>query len=145
MKQDLMESTRDAVGRIETKLERHESSIAALERRVEEGEKNLAGKISSEVAKHCAKANRFEPQGAINKRKATYHFSRRSLKLWPVEGPQLGDAVRNFLHSKLNLSDARIQALGCIEASRLPGRLARDGNEILATFETREDRDSVQA
>ena len=145
MKQDLMESTREAVGRIETKLERHESSIAALERRVDEGEKNLAARISSEVAKQCTKAGPTIPQGTPTKREAAYHFCRRSLKLWPIEGPQIEDAVRNFLKVKLKLSDARIRAIGTIEASELPGRLAKERREILATFETREDRDSIKA
>ena len=67
------------------------------------------------------------------------------MKLWPVEGEDQQDAMRTFLAVKLGMTDARIRALGTIETSTLPGKATKDRKEILATFETREDRDSVKA
>ena len=150
MKEDLMQSTRDAVGSIEAKLERHESAIANVEKRIERGERELAGKISSEVAKQVASSNgktsiTAPSRAQESKREAAYHLCRRSLKIWPVEGDDLPDAVRNFISTKLGFPDARIRLLGMIEASALPGKVARDKREVLATFETREDRDAVKA
>ena len=150
MKNDIMETTRDSVGRIETRLERTEGSIAALERRVEKGEKDMSARIASEVEKHLAEkapapAGEAGQGPRASKREASYHLCRRSLKLWPVEGDDLLDSVKTFLSTKLGMSDARIRSLGSIEATLLPGRGARERKEILATFETREDRDSVKA
>ena len=152
MKHDLMESTREAVGRIETRLERNEASIVNLEKRVERGEREITGKIASEVAKQVGAASNMPGPSAdattktrLDKHEKAYHFCRRSLKLWPIEGDQLEDGVRNFLKTQLGLSDGRIRALGSIEATALPGRLAKEKKEILATFETREDRDSIKA
>ena len=150
MKEDLMQTTRDAVGSIETKLERHEVAIANVERRIERGERELAGRISTEVAKQVALTTRTTTSAPPSKnqetkREAAYHLCRRSLKLWPVDGDDLPDAVRNFISNKLGFADARIRLLGTIEASALPGKASRDRKEVLATFETREDRDAVKA
>ena len=148
MKNDLMNSTKEAVTRIESKLERHESSIANLERRVERGENEMAARIASEVAKQVTEGTKAVAGASTskgNKHEAAYHFCRRSLKLWPVEGGDLEDAVKTFLGTKLGMTDGRIGALGSIEASALNGRAARERKEVLATFETKEDRDSVKA
>ena len=144
MKADLMDTTREAVGRLETRLERNETSIANLEKRMEQSEKAIEIKVASEVAKQCAAATK----GGLappDKREAAYHFSRRSLKLWPVEGENLEDAVRVFLRNKLSMSDARIRSLGAIDVAATPGKAARGRREVLATFESKEDRDNVKA
>ena len=148
MKNDLMNSTKEAVTRIESKLERHENSIANLERRVERSENEMAARIASEVAKQCtvgASTAPGPPAGKGSKHEAAYHFCRRSLKLWPVVGEELEDAVKTFLKTKLGMTDGRIRALGAIEVSAVAGRAARERKEVLATFETKEDRDSVKA
>lgn len=80
-----------------------------------------------------------------SRREAAYNLCRRSLKAWPVGGEDLSDAFLVFLHDKLRLSDASIAALGKIEVSRRPGRVAEQKLEVLATFESREDRDAVKA
>ena len=112
MKNDLMESTRETVGRIESRLNRQEASIASLDKRVEKGEHEITGQIGPKVALRVSKAT--VPVGgtalarSVDKTEKAYHFFRRSLKMWPVEGEQLEDAVRHFLKSKLGLSDGRI-------------------------------------
>ena len=148
MKNDLMNSTKEAVTRIESKLERHESSIANLEMRVERGENEMAARIASEVTKQVvgrARPVSGTPTTRGSKHEAAYHFCRRSLKVWPVKGEDLEDAVKTFLKAKLDMTDERIRALGSIEVSTVNGRAARERNEVLATFETKEDRDSVKA
>ena len=150
MKKDLMDSTKEAVGRIESRLERNECSIASLEKRVEQGERVMVDRIAAEVNKQVGRASQpsggvVVGPGAISKREAAYHLCRRSLKMWPIEGPLLEDGVRQFLKINLRMSDSRINALGSIEVSSLPGRMAKERKEVLATFETREDRDNVKA
>ena len=146
MKADLIDSTKEVVGKLETRLERNEASIAALEERVERGEKAIQEKITSEITRICKTTTTATKPATPDKRDAAYRFCRRSLKLWPVEGDGEGleDAVRHFLKNKLGMTDGRIRALGSIEASVLPGRMARERKEVLATFETREDRDGVK-
>ena len=148
MKHDLMDSTREAVGKIETRLERQEATMANLERRVDRSEKEMTDRIAAEVSKQIAVPRGASPalsKAASTKREASFHYCRRSLKLWPVEGEDLQDATRQFLKNKLGMTDARIELLGQIEVASVPGRMARERKEILATFETREDRDGVKA
>ena len=145
MKNDLIESTREAVGRIETRIDRMECRIESLEKRVENVERELGDRIASEVAKQVAGAATAPPSvGPRSKREVAYNFYRRSLKLWPVGGEDLEDAVRQFLKTKLGLTDRRIQLLGSIEVSALPGRAAGVRKEVLATFECKEDRDAIK-
>ena len=143
MKSELMESTREAVGRIESRLDKTESGLANLEKRVERSEKEVVDKIAAEVTRQVAGGNAVS--APTSKKEASYNFCRRSLKIWPVEGENLEDAVRVFLKNKLGMTDARIRALGAIEVSTPPGRLPRERKEVLATFESRDDRDNVKA
>ena len=143
MKNDLMETTKEAVGRLETRLERNEASIASLERRMDQSERMVGEKIATEVAKQCKVV--AGKSATPDKREAAYNFCRRSLKMWPVEGELLVDAVKFFLKEKLGMADGRIFALGSIEASIMPSKAARERKEVLVTFESREDRDNVKA
>ena len=143
MKNDLMDTTKEAVGRLETRLERNEASIASLEKRVERGENVVEEKILAAVKLHC-KPTATQPAPAAGKRDSAYDYCRRSLRIWPIEGDNMEDAVRCFLKDKLGLTDGRIRSLGGIEVSSMPGKLSRERREVLATFETREDRDSVK-
>lgn len=151
MKNDLIDTTTEALGRLKARLESNESNIANLGERIKQGEKALERKIASEVFKQCmaasATAGKGVPLGQQDRREAAYNFCRRSLKIWPVseQGGSLEDAVKTFLKGKLSMSDRRIQELGRIEVSALPGRVARDRKEVLATFEAKEDRDIVKA
>ena len=79
------------------------------------------------------------------RREASYHLCRRSLKAWPVQGEDLVDAFKVFLGQVVGLSDATISSLGQISVARRPGKVAEQKLEVLATFETREDRDLVKA
>ena len=143
MKNDLMETTKEAVGRLETRLGRNEASIASLEERIDRNEKAVEERIVAEVAKQCKAVG--SRTCTPDKREAAYSFCRRSLRMWPVEGDLLVDAVKCFLKQKLGMTDGRIRALGSIEASNMPSKTAREKKEVLVTFESREDRDNVKA
>ena len=156
MKQDIVQSTKDTVGQIEARLEKHENSISALERKVEESEKNIEKKIAAEVSKQCGPvlaATAMARNTAIvaatgkssSKRDEAYQWCRRSLKRWPVEGEDLEDAVRMFIKNRLKCSNERIERLGSIAVAHPTTRMAREKKEVIATFECREDRDFLKA
>ena len=152
MKQDIVQSTKDAVSKIETRLEKNERGLERLEKKIEETDKSMSAKITAEVAKQCAGgSSAMVPLAAPvattqNKRRdEAFYWCRRSLKLWPVTGEDLSDAVRVFLRTKLGLSDAGIEKLGSIEASLLPSKASREKKEVIATFESSDDRDFVKS
>ena len=80
-----------------------------------------------------------------SRREEAYERCRRSLKLWPIEGDDVVDAVKCFMKNKLKLEDRRIEALGSIAASALPSKSSREKKEVLVVFDSREDRDFVKA
>ena len=81
----------------------------------------------------------------MNRREAAYNLCRRSLKVWPVDGEDLVDALKVFLRSNLGMSDQTIDSLGEIKVEKRKGRVPEQKLEVLATFETAEDRDLVKA
>ena len=152
MKQDIVQSTREAVGAIEARLDRTEKGLEALEKKVDETDKRISEQIVAEVRRSCPKAPTVLPTrpgtetiAAGQRREEAYHLCRRSLKIWPVEGEDLPDAVRGFLSTKLKIGGERIVRMGKIEVSRLPNKAARERKEVIATFECADDRDFVKS
>ena len=79
------------------------------------------------------------------RREEAYNKSRRSLKVWPVSGQDLTDAVKVFMASRLKIPDERICSLGPMSVRPSFGRAAVDRSEVLVVFDSREDRDFVKS
>ena len=88
--------------------------------------------------------NGSEPSGGTNK-EDKYWLARRSLRLWPIEGPDRNLAVVDFIESKLEAPP------GFVTADKLQVKplLCRPGSviksSVLVTFESASVRDSVKA
>ena len=61
-----------------------------------------------------------------------------------MEGEDLEDALRVFFNTRLKLGNDRIAMLGGMAVSVAPSKVARERKEVLATFESREDRDFIK-
>lgn len=148
IKTDINQSTSEAIGKIDKRIEKTEESIRELKTRMEEQDKMIDTKIQREVAKLGATASQPQVAGGkkvANKREEAYFRCRRTLKMWPIEGEDLTDATRVFFANRLGMTADRIQALGEIFVALSPGRAARLRKELLVTFETIDDRDAVKA
>ena len=151
IKEELQASTREAADRMTEKMDKrltqNEKNIEELKARMDVRDKEIESKIATEVAKlGTATGKRLETkEKGQSRREEAFHYCRRSLKIWPVEADDLEDGVKVFMRNELGLPDGRIRAIGVIEASPAAGRAARERKEIIATFETKEDRDSVKA
>ena len=75
---------------------------------MDEVQKGIGNKISAEVAKHCAPALEALTAGPASgaqpptqaskltgRREEAYQHARRSLKVWPVEGDDLEEALNS--------------------------------------------------
>ena len=62
----------------------------------------------------------------------SYGKARKSLKIWPVSGPDLEDSLKVLLWNKLKLDDERIRTLGAISVKHSVGRGAKERSEVLA-------------
>ena len=153
MKDDINQSTNAAVERIEKRIDGNAKQIRDLRQEVERKDATISARISAEVRQEVAKisgalkAKTGEElsTGAISRRERAFHHCRKTLKMWPIRGEDLEDEVKNFLANKLKFDQRKIELLGMIDVIQAPGRSAKDKGEVLATFETKEDRDSVKA
>ena len=149
IKTEINQTTNEAINRIDKRIERTEENIVELRARIDDQDRKIETKIVSEVAKlgplHPPSGGAVAGPAVNSRREKAYFFCRRSLKLWPIEGDDLGDAVRVFLSVRLKMGNERIRAIGDIEVSLTPGKAPRERKEVLATFETVEDRDTVKA
>ena len=154
MKDDINKSTNAAVDRIDKRIDENARQISELKQNMERRDVEISSKISTEVRQEVAKLGSMLKtkapdadlsEGVRSRRDRAFNHCRRTLKIWPIKGESLEDDVRNFMANKLKFNQAKIDALGAIAVSPAPGRAAREKGEVLATFETREDRDVVKA
>ena len=154
IKKDINDTIEASMNKINKRIEKNERDIACLKKKIETKDTELEGrllkKIEKEIAKICPIIAPTVPRiedivPPSTRRGDSYCFSRRSLKMWPIVGDNLEDEVRVFLSDKLKLSNQRINSLGLIEVERSLGRVACKRREVLVTFETKEDRDTVKA
>ena len=124
-------------------------------------EKKLESRITAAIAKkldQSVNATSLSTRAAVatgatvalsvpqqERREASYNYCRRSLKAWPVQGDDLNDAFMVFLKTKLRVANETIANLGPITVSKRPGRVAEQKLEVLAVFDSLEDRDLIKA
>ena len=73
--------------------------------------------------------------------------ARRSLRLWPVPGPDLGTGLHGFLQDRLKLDKGFIENLGLLKVERHydPRSKNKKKDEALVKFRNKETRDVVRA
>lgn len=172
IKKDINETTTAAVGRINSRIDENARAIekagadtteeirklrqhvddsqAKFEERITRQLEDRNGEIerrlvSLETRKPTLAASSNADTGATHRQQDAYAKARRALKMWPVHGPDLEDSVKMFLKNKLKIDDDRIRSLGYIETKPAAGKAARERNEVLATFDNRDDRDYVKS
>ena len=80
-----------------------------------------------------------------SKQEDAYWLHRCSLSFWPVQGDDVGAALRQFLTQKLRFTDDQLRDFGKMSYRRLKEPLAKARREVFCTFETKEARDAVKA
>ena len=135
--------------------------LSRSEERAIAREKKLESRITAAIAKkldQSVNATSLSTRAAVatgatvalsvpqqERREASYNYCRRSLKAWPVQGDDLNDAFMVFLKTKLRVANETIANLGPITVSKRPGRVAEQKLEVLAVFDSLEDRDLIKA
>ena len=131
-------------------LEIHEARAISREKEMEDRlttalERRFSESVVATRSAAAAAASSSMSGTQLSRREAAYHLCRRSLKAWPVEGDDLVDSFRVFMRTKLGIPNSTITALGDIEVTKRPGKVAEQKLEVLATFQDSEDRDLVKA
>ena len=149
IKEEISNATIAAFERLDKRMDEDANKISKLGQYVEKRDAVLEKMISTRIREEVAKLGRLpgpdiRPR-AVEKNERDFDFCRRTLKIWPIRGKDLKNEVKNFLAKHLGFSDDKIESLGAVVTSKAPGRTASDKGEILAMFETKEDRDTVKA
>ena len=149
IKDELKKTTEETVEKFDKRMEKAEANIAELTTRVDQGARDIEGKIQKcvreEVAKVVKVAGAAQPPITSTRREESYHRSRRSIKMWPISGESLEDAVKVFLSTRLKFEDQRILMMGKLVVSRAKTRAAAERSEVVVVFEDKDDRDAVKA
>ena len=69
---------------------------------------------------------------------------RRSLRIWPVPGPNRRDSFVEFLKNKMEFDEDSIKDLGSYTVQETRANKARNPEEVLVYFESKESRDLVK-
>ena len=80
-----------------------------------------------------------------DRREAQYEHCRRLLRVFPVKGGEVLAAFKDFMRTKMKLTDDFIDNLGHMTIVRHRDPRSKTGGEIIVTFETREARDAVKS
>ena len=151
IKDELKKTTEETAEKFDKRMEKAETNIEELSRRVTQGAAEMEGKIQKCVRDEVAKVVKVAAVAGANnpatssRREESYQRSRRSIKMWPITGESLEDAVKVFLSTRLKFDDQRIMMMGKLTVSRARTRAAADRSEVVVMFEDRDDRDTVKA
>ena len=77
--------------------------------------------------------------------KDVYWACRRSLRIWPVPGPDLKKSLANFMQTRLRISTSTLLKMGDISIKKVfsaPGNKIQD--EVVVLFAKQEVRDAVR-
>lgn len=75
----------------------------------------------------------------------SYNFHRRSLRIWPIKGPEIAKNTKSFIQTKLKITGSAYDGLGKMELKKERLANSRFPEEVIVIFETKEARDTVKA
>ena len=87
--------------------------------------------------------------GAMNsresKRSEAYSEHRRSLRLWPVPGPDLKAGLARYLKDKLKFTDEEFKKVGNVSIKKHRDPSSKNPDEVVVLFESKKARDAIKA
>ena len=122
--------------------------LARLEAQMLANEGNFERRVA-EIARNC---NNGDPQSVVplstplsTEQVQRYWRCRRSLRFWPVSGPDLVESVRDFLRSNLGYTNSTIeQDVGDFDVRKVVEPRSKIKNEVVAEFSSSSIRDFIK-
>ena len=131
-------------------MEANGEQVKALKDLITDREKAILEEVKSMDAKTNARIDALVAAGNPGtksrdaKQQEAFMDHRRSLRVWPVLGPDTKANLTLFLKEKLKVPDEDMKKLGNITYRKFRDATAND-NELLISFETKRARDIVKA
>lgn len=112
-----------------------------LNKHIQAKTKEVASRMQASAAPLAARAG-LAAGGAklTDKQVESYYFHRRSLRIWPIKGPEIAKSTKTFIQSKL-----KIVGLGKMEIKKERTVNPRFPDEVIIIFESKEAMNTVKA
>ena len=143
-------SNKNSISQLTNTLSKNTVDLARLESRIREGEENFEGRVTDigedsrnlPIGRHEAESGRRLTPAQIDR----YDRCRRSLRIWPIDGPDLTAAVRSFLVDKLGFDEEMVDRdFGSLEARRIVEPRSKIQKEVVVEFPSAAIRDSIKS
>ena len=79
------------------------------------------------------------------RREEQYSVAKRSLRVWPVAGPDMKASMKKFLEDKLKLGRGFVDVAGDIIIEKYMDSRSKNANEVILIFRNKGIRDLVRA
>jgi hypothetical protein len=127
-------------------LSHHTREIERIEKRIEDTERRLAGKVDSMIEERLAGLQSIggeaRPVSKKDRESDDYWHARRSLRFAPIRGSDLRAAVAEFVKSNLDSDSGVVEELPQSSFRKVPNaRNASIKDEVTVTFKCSRDRD----
>jgi hypothetical protein len=150
----LQKSLDGAVGALNSRVNHLTEDMKAVKERVDQLNPDaIKAVVDERISSALAKLERPEiqdrqlcPPGRDQREAAEYWRARASLRLAPVEGPDLRQGVEDFLVAKLGLEKSIMGGIGEADIKRVHNRPNdKVQKEVIVKFKSIEDRDHVKS
>ena len=142
--------------RLRAKTDKNSDHIKTLEQRMDASDSQLDDRIRKIVREEQGQPAQTSGLGDSSLyTKANYAHSgrhlddyleaRRSLRMWPVRGPDLASGLETFLRDKLGFDAAFIASLGDVKVRKHIDPRSKNQDEVVVAFLSVESRDAVKA
>ena len=131
---------------LEAQLTRRDIQLQKdIDKRFDEHSRRTGEEIEKAIADIQGPITIGRPQRITAKQEEEYNIARRSIRLYPVQGPNYAANIRTFLMDKLKITTAAMVELGNMDVQ--PTREARQkiDHEVILTFKNKISRDIVKA
>ena len=115
----------------------------AMERKVESSVAMAMATAKLEYAAPVVEQDEEEKQPS-ERNISEYELCRRSLRVWPIKGPDYKKSMHHFLTKFLGLNQEQIRDLGTIAIEKNDKKNSNIEDEVVAVFTTKHLRDSVK-
>lgn len=144
-----LENTR-AIKDLETKTERVETTLSNKIRACEKLINDKVEEYAAQAEEARAEASAVVvggalPTGLTDKRIEEYNVCRKSLRVWPVKGPDFKKSLHAFFAAYLKLAPEEIRELGQLSVEKNSQNNSKLEDEVVVVFRNKSVRDSIKS
>ena len=143
-----VKKNKDSISILTSSVNKNTVDLARLESQMRDGEDRFEDRVAGIVRSVMGR----DSSTAMNQSRAPsaeqvdrYERCRRSLRLWPIGGPDLEGSVVAFLTNKLNLPPAQVEDFGPLSVRRIVEPRSKIESEALVEFVSSSIRDTVKS